>query len=111
MLHLLSLSGTSLSGPIHPKRYLYCDMVKGRESLLYHWMPLRKQIHHARRYICDPVCGVRPGLHAHSEYSVHRVRGGQVLFNEDVFSGAGVTNVFLVILLEGLPYRHSQRIQ
>lgn len=61
-------------------------------------------------YICGPVCGVRPGLHAHSEYSVHSVDGGEVLFNEDVFSGTGVANVFLVILLECPPVGHQRRV-
>lgn len=64
-----------------------------------------------RRYICGPVCGVSPGLRAHSEYSVHSVDGGEVLFNEDVFGGTGVADVFLVILLECPPYRLSQRMQ
>lgn len=55
-----------------------------------------------------PVCGVRPGLHAHSEYLVHSVDGREVLFNEDVFSGTGVANMFFVILLEGPPVGHER---
>lgn len=62
-----------------------------------------------KQYICGPVCGVRPGLQSHSEYSVQSVDGGHMLFNEDVFSGARVANVFLVILLECSPVGHQRR--
>lgn len=42
--------------------------------------------------------------------SVHSVDGREVLFNEDVFSGTGVANVFLVILLECPPVGHQKEI-
>lgn len=62
-----------------------------------------------QKYTCGPVHGIRPILQAQSEYSVHSLDGGEALFNEDVFSGTGVTNVFLVVLLECTPVGHQGR--
>ena len=86
-------------------------MAKRRKSSLYHWMQVRKEIYHASTletiYLWSSMW-CKTGLQSHSEYSVQSVDGGHMLFNEDVFSGARVANVFLVILLECSPVGHQR---